>query len=111
MAPEPPSETPFQGVFRFGARRRFRLHWREWGGDSVVYDERSGQTHQFAPLAAAVMACFEQHACSFDELSRAIADDLGAPVDNPLRSALRPIVEEFLRLGWIEPLDRTDELS
>lgn len=86
-------------------RQQLALHWRDWGEDSVVYDSRSGQTHQFAPLAAAVMAYFEEHACSFDELSAAIAGDLGMPVDNALRSALTAIVEEFHRLGWIEPTD------
>ncbi len=97
------SKTPFQGVFC--VRPQLALHWRDWGHDSVVYDDRSGQTHQFAPLAAAVMACFEQHACSLDDLSAAIAGDLGVPADNELRSALIAIVEEFHRLGWIEPLD------
>lgn len=100
-------KAPFEGAFC--VRAGVALQWRDWGGDSVVYDGHSGQTHHFAPLAAAVMACFEQHACTFDELSAAIAGDLGVPVDNPLRSALTAIVDEFLRLGWIEPIDRTDD--
>jgi PqqD family protein of HPr-rel-A system len=102
-APQEASKTPLEGVFC--VRQAAALHWRDWGDDSVVYDAYSGQTHQFSPLAAAVMACFEQHACSLDDLAVAIAGDLGVPVDNELRSALRPIVEEFHRLGWIEPTD------
>ena len=81
------------------------LHWRDWGADSVVFEARSGQTLQFAPLAAAVMASFEEHACSFEDLSVTMAHDLGTTLDNELRSALTSIVEQFDRLGWIEPIE------
>jgi PqqD family protein of HPr-rel-A system len=91
------------GVWRRNPRRR--LFWRDWGGDSVVFEERSGHTYQFAPLAAAVMAGFEEHATTFDALARSIAETLGTTDDNELRAALVPVIEQFRDLGWIEPID------
>ena len=61
---------------------RAKLHWRDWGGDSVVHDAHSGATHQFAPLAAAVMATFEEGDASFDELAASIAGLLGSEMVN-----------------------------
>ena len=81
-------------------------HWLDWGGDSVVYEARSGQTYQFAPMAAAVMACLEARPHSEDELAMLIAQDLSVGVDNELRSALKSIVEQFHRLGWIHPISK-----
>ena len=81
-----------------------RLHWREWGGDSVVYDELSGHTHQFSPLAAAVMAWLEEQPCSLAQLTDAIAGDLQRPPDADLRQAVADAVEQFRELDWIEPL-------
>lgn len=90
---------------RWRRRPGIELHWRDWGGDSVVFEQRSGHTYQFAPLAAAVMACFEEHDRSLDELTAQIALDLGSAPDNDIRAALEPIVSEFLSLGWIESTD------
>lgn len=80
------------------------LRWRDWGGDSVVFEAYSGHTYQFAPLAAAVMACFEEDARSLDELVAAIAGELGSAPDNELRSAVTAAAEQFRALGWIEPI-------
>lgn len=80
------------------------LHWREWGGDSVAFEVRSGATYQFSPLAAAVMACFEQQACSAELLAQTIAADLGTEADDELRTALSAQVAQFLKLGWIVPI-------
>lgn len=80
--------------------------WRDWGADSVVYESHSGHTHQFAPLAAAVMACFEARACSLDDLVTTIAADLDTVADQALTSALSSIVENFHALGWLEATER-----
>lgn len=98
VAPRP------QARWRKNPRRQF--HWLDWGGDSVVFELRSGHTYQFAPMVAAVMACFEEQARSVDELAAAIGSDLGIAADNELRLALVAIVEQLSGLGWIEPIDR-----
>lgn len=80
-----------------------RLHWRDWGGDSVVFEELSGQTLQFDPLSAAVMACIETGVTDLPMLSRLLADDLGTVADGPLVDSLCTVLERLNRLGWIEP--------
>lgn len=81
-----------------------RLHWREWGGDSVVYDELSGQTHQFSPLAAAIIAWLEERPYSTAQLTSAIAGELRLPPDADLQQAIADALEQFRELAWIEPL-------
>lgn len=80
-----------------------RLHWRDWGGDSVVFEELSGQTLQFDPLSAAVMACIETGVTDLSTLGRLLAEDLGTVADGPLLDSLCTVLERLSRLGWIEP--------
>ncbi len=84
---------------------RHALHWAEWGADSVVYDGWSGRTHQFPPLAAAVMACFEEQPCTLPDLAAQLGlqDTPDLPLDDEVRLALRSVVNQFCDLGWIEP--------
>lgn len=80
-----------------------RLHWRDWGGDSVVLEERSGRTLQFDPLSAAVMACIEAGVTDLSTLGRMLADDLGTVADGPFVDSLCTVLERLQKLGWIEP--------
>lgn len=80
------------------------LHWRDWGEDSVVLEACSGQLFQFDPLSAATMACFEEGPRRFDEVLDALSSDLGVTPDGEFRDTLLAIVEEFRRLGWLEPI-------
>lgn len=90
-------------VLRWRPRSPLDLHWRDWGGDSVVYDAADGQTHQFSPLAAAVMAWLEERPLSVAELTAALAAELGAAADDgALRQAVAAAVEQFGQRAWIE---------
>jgi hypothetical protein len=86
---------------------RIELHWRDWGSDSVVLEAISGQTYQFEALAAAAMACFEEQEHSLKQLATALASDLDIDVDDELRDALLSIIDQFVKLGWLEPIDCT----
>lgn len=79
-----------------------RLHWRDWGGDSVVFEELSGQTLQFDPLSAAVMACIETGVTDLPSLGQLLAEDLGTVADGTLIDSLCTVLERLSRLGWIE---------
>lgn len=104
MQPPPPGRSAEPAdLWRLQPTRR--LHWREWGGDSVVYDESTGETHQFSPLAAAVMAWLEERPHSAAELTAAIANDLGSAVDEQLLAAVAAALEQFVEIDWIEPLN------
>jgi len=80
-----------------------RLHWRDWGGDSVVFEELSGRTLQFDPLSAAAMACIEAGVTDLATLGRTLADDLGTVADASFVDVLCTVLERLIRLGWIEP--------
>jgi hypothetical protein len=80
-----------------------RLHWRDWGGDSVVFEELSGRTLQFDPLSAAAMACIESGVTDLSTLGNMLADDLGTVADGPFVESLCTVLERLIRLGWIEP--------
>lgn len=79
-----------------------RLHWRDWGGDSVVLEERSGRILQFDPFSAAVMACIEAGVTDLPSLGRMLAEDMGTVADGPFLDALCTVLERLLKLGWIE---------
>ncbi len=78
------------------------LHWRDWGGDSVVFEERSGQTLKFDPLSAAVMACIEAGTTDLSTLGQLLAGDLGIEADAPFVESLCTVLERLHKLGWIE---------
>ncbi len=81
------------------------LHWREWGDDdSVVFEARSGQLFQFDALSAALMACFEEQPRAVDEVTGLLAADLAATVDAEFHDTVAAIVQQFRRLGWLEPI-------
>jgi len=80
-----------------------QLHWRDWGGDSVVFEARSGLTQQFDPLSAAAMACIESGVTDLGELSQQLAEDLGTQPDSTLVESLCTLLERLTKLGWIEP--------
>lgn len=92
-----------QASWALDPRRRF--HWRDWGGDSVVYEDWSGLTWQFAPLDAAVMACFEESAAarSLEDLERLLGEGWPAAERAELRTALSAAVDRFCKLGWLQP--------
>jgi PqqD family protein of HPr-rel-A system len=80
------------------------LSWRDWGGDSVVIEQRSGQTLQFDPLSAAVMACVEVGVVDLSVLSQSLAADLGIEPDAEFVESLCTVLDRLVKLGWIEPL-------
>ena len=94
----PASEPP-----AWRLRRHVSLRWRDWGGDSVVFDLRSGQTYQFAALTAAVLAYLEEGPCTDAALTQSIALDLDCPVDAELQQAVDTSLQRLQGVGWIEP--------
>ncbi len=79
------------------------LRWHDWGDDSVVHEARSGQLFQLDALSAAVMACFEAGIGGESEVLAALRADLG-DADAELPDTVAALVEQFHRLGWLEPI-------
>jgi hypothetical protein len=97
MSPASPTIT------RWRLNPNIALTWRDWGGDSVVIEARSGQTLQFDPVSAAVMACVESGITELPVLSQTLAADLGTDPDAEFAESLCTVLERLVKLGWIEP--------
>ncbi|WP_088283334.1 HPr-rel-A system PqqD family peptide chaperone [Ideonella sp. A 288] len=78
------------------------LQWRDWGGDAVVYEASSGQTHQLDRLTAAVVAHLEQQPASVEALRLDLADAVDGTEQAQLPEALNVIVGRLVVLGWLQ---------
>ena len=76
---------------------------RSWGGDYVVYNPLSGDTHIFDLVAGEVLHALERGAGSEPELRQRVAALLEVPDDAALAAEVRRIVAQLDELGLIEP--------
>ena len=78
--------------------------WREWDGEFVVRNERSGSTHMLAPLAGAVLQVLlgADGALSNAEIVSGLGDQLAALEVSDRCDAIDAVLSEFRRLGLAE---------
>lgn len=84
------------------------IAWREWDGEYVVRNERSGSTHLLGPLGGRVLQVLLQAdtALSVADIAAAV-DDPSDIVAAPDRyAAIDAVLAEFERLGLAEPEHR-----
>ncbi len=78
------------------------LQWHDWGSDSIAFECGTGQLYRFEPLAAAVVAYFEEgSAWTLQQLSAQARSDLGAGWIQEHAEAVTVVVAELTRMGWI----------
>jgi len=79
--------------------------WREWDGEFVVRNERSGSTHQLAPLAGSVLQVLLEAggALSVADIAARLGDHLAAAPEPDQYAAIDAVLSEFKRLGLVEP--------
>jgi PqqD family protein of HPr-rel-A system len=82
--------------------------WREWDGELVVRNERTGSTHLLGPLAGAVLrVLLEADAVlSLAEIAARLDDPPNIVSDPALHAAIEEVLSEFHRLGIAEPKPR-----
>jgi PqqD family protein of HPr-rel-A system len=92
----------------------FAPHWRsvspdaiasrEWDGEFVVRNERSGSTHLLAPLAGSVLQVLLEAnaALSVAEIAARL-DDPDVPTRPEGYAAIEAVLSEFKRLGLAQP--------
>lgn len=80
-----------------------KLHWRDWGGDAVVLESTSGQTHQLDRLTAAVVAAFEESPATSADLCARLANDLTDVDAVQLQASISPIIDRLALMGWLRP--------
>jgi len=80
---------------------------REWGGEFVVRNERTGSTHLLGPLAGRVLRVLLQAEASLsvEEIAARLADPDVASADLCSYDAIDAVLSEFRRLGLAEPAD------
>ena len=81
------------------------IAWREWDGEFVVRNERSGSTHQLAPLAGSVLQVLLEAdgARSAAELAAGLEGHPAAANAPDRKAAIDAVLSEFKRLGLAEP--------
>ncbi len=91
---------------RWGLPQGVRLHRKTWadGGDVVVYNELSGQTHFLDPLSAAVLSEIERQPATAAALAARLAADLELEPDAALGRRVADICARFDALGLADAL-------
>jgi len=82
------------------------IAWREWDGEFVVRNERSGSSHLLGPLAGSVLQVLLEAdgAMSVADIAAGLGDPSasGAPAPDQY-AAIDAVLSEFKRLGLAEP--------
>jgi len=78
--------------------------WREWDGELVIRNERSGSTHLLGPLAGAVLRVLlgAEAALSAADIAARLDDPQNSAADPALHAAVEEVLSEFRRLGLAE---------
>ena len=78
--------------------------WREWDGEFVVRNERSGSTHLLAPLAGSVLQVLMEAdaALSIADIAARLSD-AAAATGSEGYTAIDAVLSEFKRLGLAQP--------
>jgi PqqD family protein of HPr-rel-A system len=78
--------------------------WREWDGEFVVRNERSGSTHLLAPLAGSVLQVLLEAdgALSVADMAARLGDPAAAAGPEGY-AAIDAVLSEFKRLGLAQP--------
>jgi PqqD family protein of HPr-rel-A system len=81
-----------------------RLHWREWDGEFVVYDDVSGDTHRLNALSAKTLEIVAVSGVSLGPLTEQLALELALPLDDNLRSQVTEVLARLSDTGLIDIL-------
>jgi PqqD family protein of HPr-rel-A system len=79
--------------------------WREWNGEFVVRNERSGSTHLLGPLAGEVLRVLIDagEGLSVADIAACLGHGTKAASDSSLPAPIEEVLSEFKRLGLAEP--------
>jgi hypothetical protein len=85
---------------------RDAIVWREWDGEFVVRNERSGSTHLLGPLAGTVLQILldADDTLSVADIAARLGDPQAAAADPDWCPAINEVLAEFHRLDLAEPV-------
>ena len=77
------------------------LYWRNWDGDTVVYDTVTGDTHLLQGLGADVFTCLAENDMDVNGLASELAEYSIAGDERQRHQRICHTLAEFRRLGLI----------
>ena len=79
--------------------------WREWDGEFVLRNERTGSSHLLGPLAGSVLQVLlhADRALSSAEIATRLGQEHAVATDADQCAAIDEVLSEFLRLGLAAP--------
>lgn len=86
---------------RWHATPSSALASREWNGEVVVYNDRTGSTHLLDEFAGAILRelCATGAGMAVDDLAVALTGDAASVAASDLTAAITVVLAEFDRLG------------
>jgi PqqD family protein of HPr-rel-A system len=90
---------------RWRAAAAGALTWREWDGETVVFNEETGSTHLLNELAVEILRCLvaTEGGATIGTLAAELADDASSG-DNPeWTRAIAEALSDFARVGLAQP--------
>jgi PqqD family protein of HPr-rel-A system len=78
------------------------VHWREWDGEIIAYNDRTGDTHHFADLSAWLFRLLTRAAASDAAIAAAVADQVELPAAIDREAVVRRTLDLFARLDLLD---------
>lgn len=86
--------------------RATKLLWREWEGESVVFNVNSGNTHLLSSTAVGVLRLLEREVLSVGEISDRLISTIGISSDEEVVNNVETLLKNLDHMGLIEPVSR-----
>jgi PqqD family protein of HPr-rel-A system len=99
LGPKARDERPWRAV------EGESLRWRCWGGDYVVFNSSSGQTHLLDVVTGRMLVELTDGSCDILEIRCDIARFLEVPDDERLASTIAGILTRLEEAGLIERMN------
>jgi PqqD family protein of HPr-rel-A system len=78
------------------------VQWREWDGEIVAYNDRTGDTHHFADLAAWLFRLLARTPADTAAIAAAAETEIELPASVDRAGALARTLDLFARLDLLE---------
>mgnify|MGYP001556497323 CR=1 FL=1 len=77
------------------------VHWREWDGEIIAYNDRTGDTHHFADLSAWLFVRLARGALSDTAIAAAVATEVELPAAIDQGAVIARTLALFTRLDLL----------
>jgi PqqD family protein of HPr-rel-A system len=78
------------------------VHWREWDGEIIAYNDRTGDTHHFADLSAWIFRLLTRAPASDAAIAAAVADEIELPPAIDRNAVIKRTLDLLTRLDLLE---------